>query len=98
MSPQTVMHVVFLATAFIVALMVLPYMARAVAGPSVFDRVIGLNALGTKVAVLLVLVGELYDRSDMFVDIALALFLLNLVTTLLIARYVRERRGRTQTP
>jgi hypothetical protein len=32
-----------------------------------------------------------YGRVDMFVDLALALFLLNLFTTLLIARYVRDK-------
>jgi multisubunit Na+/H+ antiporter MnhF subunit len=32
-----------------------------------------------------------YGRVDMFVDLALALYLLNLFTTLLIARYVRDK-------
>lgn len=75
-----------------------PYLVRAVIGPTVFDRLAGLNAAGTNVGVLLVLVGALYGRLDMFVDIALALFLLNLVATLLIARHLRDkarREGRT---
>ena len=51
-----------------------------------------LLAVITAVAVLLVVVGLLYEWVEMFVDIALALFLLNFVATLLVARYVNERR------
>lgn len=76
----------------VVTALMLPYVARAMIGPTVFDRVMGLNALGTKVAVLMVLIGAMHHRTEMFVDIALALFLLNLVTTLLIARYVHPER------
>lgn len=68
-----------------------PYLVRAVIGPTVFDRLAGLNAAGTNVGVLMVLIGAMYGRLDMFVDIALALFLLNLVATLLIARHLRDR-------
>lgn len=68
----------------------LPYGLRVIRGPTVFDRLGGLNALGTKVAVLAVLAGVIYERIDMFVDIALGFFLLNIVTTLLIAIYMRR--------
>lgn len=69
----------------------LPYLGRVIAGPTVFDRVIGLNGIGTKVPLLLILIVLMYERVDMVVDVVLALFLLNLVTTLLIAKYVREK-------
>ena len=83
---------------FVIALLVLlaltiPYIGRAIVGPTTFDRVVGLNGIGTKAPVILVMIGMLYERVDMFVDLALALFLLNLFTTLLIGRYVRERGG-----
>lgn len=81
----------FLALVFALLAMAVPYIVRAIRGPTVFDRVIGLNGVGTKVPVFIVLLGLLYERVDMFVDIALALFLLNLIMTLLIARYVREK-------
>jgi len=69
----------------------LPYLGRVIGGPTVFDRVIGLNGIGTKVPLLLILIVLMYQRVDMVVDIVLALFLLNLVATLLIAKYVREK-------
>jgi multicomponent Na+:H+ antiporter subunit F len=89
-----------MSTAFLLAvvamlLLAVPYLVRVAAGPTVFDRVVALNGVGTKVPALVVLVGLLYDRVDMFVDIALSLFLLNLVLTLLLARYVREKGSAT---
>ncbi len=69
----------------------LPYIGRVITGPTMFDRVIGLNAVGTKVPLLLIMIVLIYERVDMGVDLVLALFLLNLVTTLLIAKYVREK-------
>jgi multicomponent Na+:H+ antiporter subunit F len=86
------MAVVWIVAATILVLLMLPYMKRAILGPSVFDRLVALNAMGTQVAVLLVISGLLYKSVEMFVDIALALFLLNFVATLLVARYVNERR------
>lgn len=72
-------------------LLVVPFIGRAMAGPTVVDRVVALNGIGTLIPVALVLIGLRYDREDMFVDMALALFLLNMFLTLLIARYVRDK-------
>lgn len=85
------MSTVFAVLTAIVLVLTGPFLYRAIAGPTLFDRVVALNGGGTLVPVLLVLIGLDYDRTDMFIDLALALFLLNLFTTLLIARYVREK-------
>lgn len=85
------MIVFFGVAALIILLLMTPFIARSIVGPTIFDRVVSLNGMGTLLPVLLVVLGLVYDRVDMFVDIALALFLLNLFTTLLIARYVRDK-------
>jgi multicomponent Na+:H+ antiporter subunit F len=85
------MSLVFNVATLLVLLLMVPFLGRALAGPTVFDRVVALNGMGTLVPVVLILVGMIYNREDMFVDLALALFLLNLFTTLLIARYVRQK-------
>jgi multicomponent Na+:H+ antiporter subunit F len=69
------------------------YVASLVWRKSFFDRLLALNGIGTKAGILVVLVGLIYGRLEMFVDIALALFLLNFVTTLLVAKLVRDRGG-----
>ncbi|MFN2327257.1 MAG: monovalent cation/H+ antiporter complex subunit F [Gemmatimonadales bacterium] len=87
---------VFNIAALIVVLLMVPFLGRALVGPTVFDRVQALSGLGTLVPVLLVLIGMIYQREAMFVDLALSLFLLNLFTTLLLARYVRHKSPEEQ--
>lgn len=72
-------------------LLMIPYAMRILRGPTVFDRIVALNGVGTKIPVILVMIGLLFDRVPMFVDLSIALFLLNLFTTLLVAKYVREK-------
>jgi multicomponent Na+:H+ antiporter subunit F len=85
-----VITVVGAVTAVIVVVIAF-FMARLISGPTIFDRVVALNGIGTLVPVLMVMTGLAYGRIDMFVDLALAIYLLNLFTTLLIARYVRQK-------
>lgn len=82
---------VFIGVVLVTLVLTGPFIGRVISGPTIFDRVVALNGMGTLVPVILVLVGLIYDRVEMFVDLALALFLLNLFTTLLIARYVRAK-------
>ncbi|MFN3485275.1 MAG: monovalent cation/H+ antiporter complex subunit F [Planctomycetota bacterium] len=84
---------IFLAAVLGIAILTAPYLYRMIAGPTFFDRLLALNGAGTKMAVMLILIGMLYRRPDLFLDLALGLFLLNPVTTLLIARFVREKGG-----
>ena len=85
------MSVVVAVTVSLILVVIASFVARIIVGPTIFDRVVALNAIGTLVPVLMVLTGLIYGRVDMFVDLALALYLLNLFTTLLIARYVRAK-------
>lgn len=66
---------------------------RAVAGPTVLDRLIGVNAIGSKTTSLLILIGLLYHRVEMFVDIALAYAMLNFIAVLAASRYFQKRKG-----
>ena len=50
-----------------------------------FDRILGVNVIGTKTAVILVIIGTLYDRVDMFVDFAIAYALLNFVGAIVVS-------------
>jgi multicomponent Na+:H+ antiporter subunit F len=66
---------------------------RGIFGPTVLDRLVGANAIGSKTVVLLLLIGFIYGRVDMFVDIALAYALLNFVAVLAASRYFHKRKG-----
>ncbi|MDX9785568.1 MAG: monovalent cation/H+ antiporter complex subunit F [Desulfobacterales bacterium] len=77
---------------FLCALMAIP-LYRALAGPTVLDRIVGANAVGSKTTVLLILIGYLFQRVDMFVDIALAYALLNFIAVLAASRYFQKKKG-----
>jgi multicomponent Na+:H+ antiporter subunit F len=54
---------------------------------------IGVNAIGSKTTVLLILIGAIYQRVDMFVDIALAYATLNFIAVLAASRYFQKMKG-----
>jgi multicomponent Na+:H+ antiporter subunit F len=60
---------------------------RVVKGPTVFDRLVGTNAIATKTIVLICLIGYVFDRIGMFIDITLAYAILGFVGSLTIAKY-----------
>ena len=63
---------------------------RALKGPSVYDRVLAINSLGTKVVLLLGVIGFLTGRPD-FLDIAILYALINFVATIAILKFFRYR-------
>ncbi len=77
----------------LIAVLIGMYLYRVVRGPTLFDRVLGLNGISTKAIVLLVVIGTVYERVDMFVDISTGYALLNLVGALAIAKYLERGRN-----
>ena len=56
-------------------------------GPTVFDRLLATNAIATKTIVLIALIGYLFDRMDMFVDINIAYAILGFISSLILPKY-----------
>jgi multicomponent Na+:H+ antiporter subunit F len=65
---------------------------RVVRGPSILDRVVGVNVIGTKTIAVIVLTGYLFERVEFFLDIAFVYALINFVGALALASYF-ERKG-----
>lgn len=84
---------IILFSAIILILLMLLSLYRVVFGPTVLDRILGGNIIGTKTTVLLLLVGILYDNLGMFVDIAIAYALLNFIATLGATKFFLRKRG-----
>jgi multicomponent Na+:H+ antiporter subunit F len=59
---------------------------RAIAGPSVFDRVLAVNLFGTKTVLLIAVLGFLFGRPE-FLDIALVYTLMNFMSVIALLRY-----------
>ncbi len=75
----------------VIAILIVMYLYRVVRGPTVFDRLLGLNGISTKAIILLVVIGTVYERVEMFVDISTGYALLNLVGVLAITKYLTQR-------
>jgi multicomponent Na+:H+ antiporter subunit F len=56
------------------------------------NRAAGISAIGTKTLIILLLMGVVYDRVDMFIDISMVYALLNFLGTVVLAKYL-ERTG-----
>jgi multicomponent Na+:H+ antiporter subunit F len=82
----------FLWISVVLGVLVLACLYRGVGGPGFLNRIVAVNVIGTKITVILALMGYLYNRIDMFVDIALVYALLNFIGTLTAAKYL-ERKG-----
>ena len=63
-------------------------LARAVLGPTVFDRLLAANTIGTLAVLLLAVIGFLTGRPD-FLDLAIVYGLLNIVGTIAVLKFFR---------
>lgn len=70
-------------------------LARALLGPTIYDRVLAVNLFGTKTALLLSVLAFLFDRPD-FLDLALAYALINLVGVLAVLEFIQMNPRRNK--
>ena len=68
-------------------------LARAIIGPSVYDRVLAMNMFGTKTVLLLAVVAFMLGRPD-FLDLALTYALINFIGVLAVLEFFRDRASR----
>lgn len=64
---------------------------RVLAGPTLYDRILGAGAIATKTMVLILVIGMIFNRMDMFIDITMAYAILNFIGTIAIAKYLDTR-------
>ena len=63
-------------------------LARALLGPTVFDRILAANTFSTKTVLLIAVLGFFTDRPE-FLDLALAYALINFVGAVAVLKFVR---------
>jgi multicomponent Na+:H+ antiporter subunit F len=79
--------------AVIIALNAFVCLYRAAVGPTIQDRLLGVNIVGTKTLVVVVLVTFIQGES-IFLDVAMAYALLLLVVTVATSHYIQsEEQG-----
>lgn len=85
------MDTFFLGVAITLAVAMTLSLYRLLRGPTVFDRLTGLGLIGTKTIVLLVVLGFVTGRVDIFVDITLSYTLISFIGTLILAKFFEHK-------
>lgn len=62
-------------------------LARALLGPTVYDRILAINMFGTKTVLFIAVLGFLNGRPE-FLDIALVYALINFIGTVAVMRFM----------
>ncbi len=65
-------------------------LVRALLGPTAYDRILAVNAHGTKTVLLVAVFGYLTERPD-FLDISLLYALINFIGTIAVLKYFEYR-------
>jgi len=82
------MDIFFMGLIVGIGIMVFAMMFRVFQGPSVYDRLNGLGVIGADTILLLILIGYIDKRPDMYVDISLSYAILGFIGLVVIAKYV----------
>lgn len=88
------MHDFFIYISVILTIIIFIPLYRVVKGPTLFDRMLGAGAIGSKTLVLICIIGIVFDRFDMFIDITLAYAALNFIGVIAISKYLNSMRGK----
>ena len=86
------MNTFFLVIGIGMCLLVLLCLFRVTYGPTILNRAAGISAVGTKTLIILLIIGIIHRRVEMFVDISMVYALLNFIGCLVLAKYL-ERTG-----
>lgn len=87
------MSTFFIWIGMILGLMILVCFYRAIKGPTVMDRIVSVSVVGTKTVVILLLMGFIYGRIEMFIDISMGYAILNFIGTLAISKFFYQRKS-----
>lgn len=82
---------VYLATAIALLIGLFIILIRAIVGPTVYDRILATNALGTKTIVFVTLLGYISGRTE-FIDMAIVYALVSFITTIAILKFAEKGR------
>ena len=84
------MNQFFLAVGIFLGIALLLPFYRVMQGPTLFDRLLGASAVGSKTITMVLLLGYLFNRVDMFIDISMGYAILNFVGVVAMAKYFKR--------
>ena len=85
------MYAIFTAAGILFLVTLGMALLRALMGPTVWDRILATNVVGTKIVIFVALLGFIMKRPE-FLDISLLYAVLNFVATIAILKLVEYKR------
>ncbi len=84
----------FTAVAIAILVISMVNVFRLANGPTVFDRTLAVAAIGANTIALISIMGFLFARPEMFVDVAIAYSLLAFIGVVVLTKYLEQSRKR----
>lgn len=72
--------------------LIVPYCIRVAIGPSVWDRLLGMNLIASKIIVIILLYASI-NNSTLLLDVAMIYALSGFIGTIFIALFLSERKS-----
>ena len=91
------MNIVLSGAAIIILINSFLCLSRVIRGPSIQDRVLAINIVGTKTLALLILISYIF-KSSLYLDVAMVYALLNFIVTVAVSHYVESEGGKNNDP
>lgn len=91
-------NIVFIVSMIILSLSIIAIFLRAVIGPTVADRIICINMIGTKIIIFICMIAG-YLREDFLIDVAIVYALINFISMVVLTYaygYAYEKRELTK--
>jgi multicomponent Na+:H+ antiporter subunit F len=86
----------FITVSIVILVAIALGLLRAFRGPTLYDRVLAANMIGTLTVLMVSVLGFMTGRPE-FLDIALVYVLISFVSTIAVLRVVTNRAGATET-
>lgn len=95
MDMTIIVHGFLIFAMCIMTLVMFVCMVRAVLGPSITDRIVALNMIGTLVVLMICMIAYLLEETFL-VDVAILYALLNMLVVVILCRVASRRPGETE--
>ena len=77
----------------VIILLTLLMLIRLFKGPGIYNRFAGVTVMSTNVILILILLGYVDGRTDMYIDIAVSYAVLGFISSVILAKFLGGKGG-----
>ena len=87
------MEMFFAVYLVVIILLTLLMLIRLFKGPGIYNRFAGVTVMSTNVILILILLGYVDGRTDMYIDIAVSYAILGFISSVILAKFLGGKGG-----